>query len=155
MKPAATFKDQLVGVSSKGTLFTIEADSDLTDGWMAGDDHLDDYIRTNDIPGEQGLYKMDIEVWVYGGTWEYEADIDVEFEIENVRKLDIELPESLYAYYSEEHRLDSPEFVELDSDENYVTDKNTPPFRDVRLRNRRKSSAIRNSKRRKHIGKIK
>ena len=134
MNKTVLFKNQVIAVTHNGNCNLVEGDSELVENWLGGDDSLSNYY-TSDLgqPTEPGVYLVDVQTWVTSGSYEYPDDTDVEFSIENIRQLDLDVPQIPFESFSDTLHLEPPLFkLEGKSPEdNYVTDQNTPPFRIV------------------------
>lgn len=131
MNKIVLFKNQVIAVTLNGNCNLVEGDSELLENWLGGDDSLSNYY-TSDLgqPTEPGVYLVDIQTWVTPGSYEYPEDTDIDFSIENIRQLDLDVPQIPFEDFSHALQLDPPLFkLKGESpEENYVTTKNNPPF---------------------------
>lgn len=132
MNKCPLFKDQLISVSQSGSCYLIQGNSDLIENWLGGDDNLSSYHDDAGYPMEPGVYLADIQTWVYPGSYEYPEETDVDFTMENVRELDLDVPQTPLEDYSAEIHEEPPLFRlrSEEGPENYVTDKDEAPFHD-------------------------
>ncbi len=135
MSKTVLFKNQVIAVTINGNCNLVEGDSELLEDWLGGDDSLSNYY-TSDLgqPIEPGVYLVDIQTWVTSGSYEYPDDSDIDFTMENIRQLDLDVPQVSYKDFHSELQLDPPLFQLKGSspEDNYVTDRNEAPFIDKR-----------------------